>query len=375
MAASILARVQSVLLVEEGWHATLPIASALADAGHRVTVVTANGRTARWRRASVSWRSGPTIDSPRFLPHLDELAADSDRVLPLTEAVMRRLWSAAGAWQPRLFPRPEPWQQRLWTDKHALVEHAASRGFAVPRHRRIGDAFDPDRAIAELRLPLVVKGSFGCGGRRVCIVESVAALAAALVRARALGGEWIVQEHVAGATYLVGGLFADGEPLRVYAAEKLAQCPARVGGAVHVRSIADRALVDAGIRIMRELRVTGFASADFMRRRDSIPLLLEVNPRLWGSHAGALAAGVDLFAPFVRLLAGDTPDPELAFAPNIETWIFPKYLESRAHRNLRTALRGLRDLAGTQGRDWRDPGFAVYALRRARWMRQLAERL
>lgn len=56
--------------------------------------------------------------------------------------------------------------------------------------------------------------------------------------------------------------------------------------------------------------------------------------------------------PFVQLLAGETPAADLAFADNVESWIFPQYL---AHRSLRSLRRGLRDLFGDQGRDWRDP--------------------
>src|SRR4029077_2797988 len=100
-------------------------------------------------------------------------------------------------------------------------------------------------------------------------------LHAALRCARTLGGEWIAQEYVAGPTYLFGGVSRAGSPLRVYAAEKLAQHPARVGGAIHVRSRRDRALVEIGARAVGSLHWTGFASADFVRRRDGSYLLLE----------------------------------------------------------------------------------------------------
>lgn len=363
-----------MLLVEEGWHSTLPLARALEGAGYAVTVLTANGTTASCSRKTVRWTSGPTLASPSFDAHIDRMvaAANFDHVLPLTEDAMRRLWNMPIAWRARIFPQTEAWQRSLVADKHALVEHMRSRGISIPRHRRVDDTFELDSAVRELGLPLVVKSSTGSGGRLVRIVDTSGELAAILEGARRLGGDWIVQEYVPSTTYLVGGVFRAGESIRLYAAEKLAQDPARIGGAIRLRSTHDPALLELGARVVRELRWTGFASVDFVRSRAGSFLLLEVNPRLWGSHAGALEAGVDLMTPFARLLAGETPPVDLAFADNVESWIFPKYL---AHRSVRSALRGLHDLIGEQGRDWRDPRFLLYTLRRAHRMRRLAQHL
>ncbi|CAN5912617.1 hypothetical protein BH11MYX3_BH11MYX3_13180 [soil metagenome] len=364
----------SVLLVEEGWHSTLRIARGLEDGGYSVTVLTANGTAASCSRKTVRWVSGPTLDSASFVAHIDRMvtAASFDHVLPLTEEAMQRLWNLPVLWRDRIFPQTDAWQRSLVADKHALVEHMRSRGISIPRHRRVGDGFEIDAAVRDLGLPLVVKSSTGCGGRLVRIADTRDRLAAILERARRLGGDWIVQEYVPSATYLFGGVFQAGEPLRSYAAEKLAQDPARIGGAVHLRSTHDPELLELGARVIRELRWTGFASVDFVRSRAGRFLLLEVNPRLWGSHAGALEAGVDLMTPFVELLAGETPPADLAFADNVESWIFPQYL---ARRSLRSMWRGLCDLVGDQGRDWRDPRFVLYTLRRAHRMRRLAQRL
>jgi biotin carboxylase len=368
-----------VLLVEEGWHATLALARALEDARYDVTVLTANGSAARARRRSVRWISGPTIASDGFAPHLARLVERErvDHVLPLTEAAMWRLWAERGPWSDRLHPRAEPWQARLLGDKHALVEHMAARGIGVPAQRRLrlDDDADVDADVRALGYPLVVKGDVGSGGRRVRIVEDRAALDDAVHRARALGGAWALQAYVPGPTYLFGGLFRGGAPVRIYAAEKLEQHPPRTGGAIHLRSTADAALVDAGLRTMRELAWTGFASADLMRRADGRYVLLEVNPRLWGSLAGAASAGVDLFTPFAALLAGEAPPADLAYAADRDCLIFPRYLNSAAHRTLAGVRQALRDLRGAQGRDWLDPIFVVHILRRLYHMKRQAQRL
>jgi biotin carboxylase len=314
----------------------------------------------------VQWHSAPLLGSPRFVSHLDGMLAARpvDHVLPLTEAAMRRLWDARPAWSDRIFPATEEWQRRLARDKHRLVEHMASRGLSVPRHHRIDAAFDPREAVRALGLPAVVKAATGVAGARVRVVETRPELERAVEWARALGGDWIVQEHVAGPTYLFGGVFHEGRALRVYAGEKLELYPPRTGPAIRLRSDDNAALVELGCRVLRELRWTGFASADFIRRPDDRFVLLEVNPRLWGSVAGALSAGVDVFTPFAALLAGVVPPADLAFAANRDCMIFPRYLLSPSHRGLAGLSRALLDLSDLQGREWRHPGFLLHILHR-----------
>ncbi len=360
------------MLVEEGWHSTLYLARALVDAGFAVTVLTANGTAAACDRGGVVWRSGPPVGAAGFIAAVDRLACDADHVLPLTEDAMAALW-AAGV--PRVFPPTEPWQRRLVCDKHALIEHAAARGIATPRHVRITAELTADAIARELGLPVVIKGATGSGGRRVRIADSIDALADALARARAIDDSWIAQELVAGPTYLVGGVFDRGRPIRIYAAEKLEQFPPRTGGAIHLRSLADAALVETGAAAIRELAWTGFASVDLMRGEGGGYVLLEINPRLWGSLAGALSAGVDLFGPFAALLDGRTPAPDLAFAAGDACMIFPRYLNAVAHRNAAGFARALADLLGEQGRDWRDVRLVAHTLHRLYWMKRLGDGL
>ncbi len=357
------------MLVEEGWHATMVLARALEHAGHAVTVLTANGTTASCRRGTQHWRSGPAIEDPQLAPQLDQLvtAGAFDRVLPLTEAAMALLWDLDPPWADRVFPSVDAWQRRLLGNKHTLIEHMAGHGIAVPEQHRLG-------ATHTMPLPCVIKGAIGSGGRRVRIVETAAALDEAVERARTLGGDWVAQELVPGPTYLVGGVFHAGRALRIYPAEKLEQHPPRIGGAIHLRSIADPALLAIALATFETLRWTGFASADFMRRADGSYVLLEVNPRMWGSLAGAASADVDLFAPIVELIEGRTPQADLGFTRGAECMIFPRYLNAASHRTLAGVRQAIRDLRGDQGQDWLAPRFVLHTLHRLYWMKRQSER-
>jgi hypothetical protein len=367
-------RSRHVLVLDEGWAQTIDLAVGLENAGHRVTVLTANGGTSRCRYRTVQWRSGPALASRAFLPHLDQLMSEScfDHVLPITEAAMTRLWDASPTWAGQIYPATAEWQRRLLRDKYALSEHLAARGVDVPWQRRLSPHTDPSALARELGLPLVVKGATGAGGSRVAVVQTVQELARAMQRMRSMGGGWGVQEFVDGPTVLFGGLFHDGRPLRIFAGEKLEQHPRRTGPAIRLRSVADPAILDLGTRILRALRWTGFASVDFIRRSDGRYTFLEVNPRLWGSAAAARSAGVDLFTPLAAALAGEPPAPDLTFAADQDIRIFPRYLLSRAYWRPSGVLRAVRDLLGAQGRPWRDPGLLrhlasrLYRLHRSR---------
>jgi hypothetical protein len=352
-------RGRRVVLLDEGWAQTIDLAVGLENAGHRVTVLTASGGTACYRYRTMQWLSGPTLQSPDLIPYLDQLmiATPFDHVLPLTEAAMIRLWDANPSWASRITPAAAGWQRRLLRDKYALSEHLAALGVDVPRHRRLSLDASPAALARELGLPLVVKGATGAGGTRVRIVETVAELARAMQRASSIGGAWGVQEFVDGPTLLFGGVFHDGRPLRIFAGEKLEQYPRRTGPAIRMRSLADPALLELGTRILGELRWTGFASADFIRRSDGRYSFLEVNPRLWGSAGAARSAGVDLFTPFAAMLAGELPAPDLAFATQQDVRIFPRYLLSPAYWRPTGIMRALRDLFGAERQPWRHPGF------------------
>jgi hypothetical protein len=363
-----------VLLIEEGWSQTGYLARELTAAGVDVSVLTANGSAWNHRRHGVPWSSAAPLASPAFLAQLDARvrAAAFDHVVPLTESAMARLWDAAPApaWAERIYPRTEAWQRRLVRDKHLLVEHMAARGVAVPRQLRLDQSLTAAAAIRALGLPMVVKPATGYAGVGVDIVDSHAALVRALDGARAAGGDWAVQEHIDGPTCLVGGLFHAGRALRLHAAEKLEQFPARTGPAIRLRSDGDAALAAFGTRVFEELRWTGIASADVIRRRDGTHVLLEVNPRPWASIAQARAAGVDLFRPFAALLAGRVPAPDLAFAAGRESLVFPRYLLSPAYHSLAGLARGVRDLLGDAGLDWRHPRLAFHNLLRMHGLRR-----
>ena len=355
-----------LLLLDEGFMSGAYTAVGLRDAGCRVTIVGATGGRGHYDGRDIHWSLAPRANSPRYLPSLDRLVRRNtyDYVLPLTEPIQALLWDEAPSWGDRVYPRTAEWQRTLLRDKYRLAEFAALRGIGVPEHRSLSDDASLANAVESLGLPVVVKGAVGRGGSTTHIARSLAAAREAVTSVRRAGTDAFAQRYIVGQTYLVGGTFRDGCPLRLYAGVKLAQHPRRTGPATIIRSYFDERLLNAATATIAAIGWSGIASMDFVRDTDGRFLLLEVNPRPWGSIGAAAAAGVDLYGPLVELLRDEPPVDDLEFRSDVEHVVFPLALLSseswRSPASLASALGELRANSGM----WRPLGQARHLTHR-----------
>jgi predicted ATP-grasp superfamily ATP-dependent carboligase len=181
-------------------------------------------------------------------------------------------------------------------------------------------------AVGAFGFPVVVKGETGRGGNATFIASSERAVRRAIARLHQRGVTPFRQRFVAGPTFLVGGVFDRGRALRLYAGEKTAQFPPRTGPAATIRSTHDPALIEPALRAFSAAKVHGLASADFVRDGDGRYWFLELNPRPWGCIAAARDAGVELFAPLVRLWRGEPVDADLVWQGGVVTRVLPPKL-------------------------------------------------
>ncbi len=89
-------------------------------------------------------------------------------------------------------------------------------------------------------------------------------------------------------------LFVHGEPVLHFAHERVHEWPLTGGGSCYRKAIkAPPALLESSIRLLKELQWHGVAMVEWKVDAVAGPMLMEVNPRLWGSLALAIDAGVD----------------------------------------------------------------------------------
>jgi predicted ATP-grasp superfamily ATP-dependent carboligase len=191
-------------------------------------------------------------------------------------------------------------------DKRSLSEMAAAAGLDSP-------ATIAETTAAELRrmpamAPCVVKPAgppraLG-GARAIASAEELETLLAGLPADEPL----LVQEHAAGP--LVGLALVidrDGRAVARFQQVTARTWPARAGGSSVAVSVAvDEPLAERGALLLRDAGYAGLAQLQFMENGGA-PVLIDVNPRFYGSLALALACGVNLPAAWHAVVSGQPP--------------------------------------------------------------------
>jgi carbamoylphosphate synthase large subunit len=360
-----------VLLLDEGFMSGAFTAVGLRDAGCRVTIDAAVGRRAHYDAPRIAWSLGPRPRNLRYLAHVETLVRQRapDCVLPLTEPIQALLWRAQPGWGDRIVPRPMAWQQRLLADKGRMARFLAARGVAIPPQMPVASTADLVDAIDALGMPMVMKGVRGRGGAATHIVSTIGEAEAALARVRRRGTDCLAQAFVRGRTVLAGGLFRDGQAIRLYAGEKLRQHPRRTGPATVIQSVGDGQLLKITRHIMAMLRWTGLASADFVRDDQGRYWFLELNPRPWGSIIAAAAAEADLWSPLAAMLAGAEPAPSLHYRLGVTSLVLPLALLSPSIWGSPSVLwRTMRAVPARRGHLWWPPRQGLHLAQRLLWM-------
>ena len=248
--------------------------------------------------------------------YVDALAREAERldaraVLPGTEVGLVAL---AGARER--FPKgvavgaAGPGAVERATDKGELERLAAAAGLATPPSRRV-TAAETDGL--DVELPAIVKAprtstasgeGFEVAG--VHRVESARELADAI---RAMpGGVAMVQPALEGDLAAVAGVAWQGEV--VVTSHQIASrvFPPGAGISAFAETVPRDPALDAGVgRLIEALGWSGIFQAQFIRGPDGSHLI-DLNPRMYGSMALAIAAGLNLPGIWAGLLLGRAPE-------------------------------------------------------------------
>lgn len=268
------------------------------------------------------------------------------------------------------------------THKDSATRLARRLGLFVPRTIELPSLGHLADIGSRLDYPVVVKGICSSGSQQVALAHTPAELESEMQRIAALRRDPalplpVIQEYVPGSGYGLTALMHAGEPLVTFMHRRIAEHDIRHGvhfahGATAAVSVYEQPMLDAGLRILRELAWSGMAMVEFKRHQASGQFyFIEINPRFVGSLELAIAAGVDLPWLLLRYAtrgpAGISP---VGYRAGIEyRWLISKNVAGAFERPLQYALGALsafRPHVRTDVR-WSDPRPHWLQLRGVGW--------
>jgi predicted ATP-grasp superfamily ATP-dependent carboligase len=245
---------------------------------------------------------------------------------------------------------------RRATDKAAVAALAADAGIESPPSQMMTHA-ELDALAPDLDYPLVVKTARSTTEARNRIVRNGSAQRAAgpadvrrLVAGGRVGQKWLVQPCVQGRLTAVSGVAWRGAVVCTVHQQADRIFPRDCGISALAATVPpDRALEAAIAALMRKLRWSGLFQLQFLDSGER-RLLIDLNPRVYGSLALALAAGSNLVSTWAELLAGRRPSVH-PYRVGVRYCSEERYAGALAAEWMagrrRAALAGLRPKRGT----------------------------
>jgi predicted ATP-grasp superfamily ATP-dependent carboligase len=213
-------------------------------------------------------------------------------------------------------------------DKWKTIEIAKACGICVPESYCPVSTDEVTRLAETLKGPLVVKPRKSSGSRGLRYVDVPQALPTVYEEVSAEYPNPIIQERIpaegagVGVSFLLTG---DGKPLAVFAHRRLREYPINGGPSTLRESFRDDSLMRQSLELLNRMDFQGVAMVEYkydQRRQEYV--LMEINPRFWGSLQLAIHAGVNFPVLYHKLSMGIPVEPVLDYPVGLYCrWLWP----------------------------------------------------
>ncbi len=211
---------------------------------------------------------------------------------------------------------------RLAHDKSECFKLATTLGVPVPvtslPWEEGADATDPvslEKWAENLHYPAILKYRLGedlglPAAQRYRVAKSPREAVQAYLEMNARQKKPFAQEYVEGQDYGAAFLYDSKSHLVAsFTYRSIRERPKGAGPTVFAVSQYEPRLVEYGHKILSALKWQGVAMLDFRKGPDGRFLLLEINPRFWGSLALAILSGIDFPLLYFRCCTGEPVQP------------------------------------------------------------------
>lgn len=291
-------------------------------------------------------------------------------LVPTSDSSVAQLAAHADAFAPTKVAAPAPAMLQAFTDKWTTREMAGRLAIPVAPGRLVSRGTDAGEIADQLGLPVVLKAKRSYELGNPTQKSSVALLhtRADLARSVASADHHIVEGWIPGFCRGVSVLAVDGVVKQAFQHRRLRQKHATGPSSARLSEALDPRLFRAAEAMVAEIGYSGIAMFEFRCRDDADEfVLLEVNPRAWGSIQLAMDAGADFVsAQYHWLVEGIVPTARHDFPAGLHKHSLWGELEAitgeaKAARGAASWVSFARLAAAFAGRLWTGKGFDSHA--------------
>lgn len=300
---------KTVLVLDGESRAALAVVRSLGRAGLRV-IVSSEQRdslagSSRFCCRSVQYPS-PFRDVVQFLQSINELVEKEniDLLFPITDATTYSILKYQSQLKKDIsYVSFEKY--RAASDKINLVKIGRELGIPVPKSTIVDPGVDHDiqRVLPKITFPIIIKPQASiCQNLNqlyktgVRFASSSKELLQIVKSDPSFSNPYMIQEVIHGDGIGVFAFCLDGEVLDVFSHHRIREKPPYGGVSVLCESSQpDPSALDSSKKLLKALNWSGVVMVEFKRdiARNNIPVLMEINARLWGSLQLAIDAGVN----------------------------------------------------------------------------------
>ncbi len=205
--------------------------------------------------------------------------------------------------------------------KDRTIRYAEKIGLCVPKTWYPHSEAEAREIAREVTYPAVIKGSEESGFVRYANAPEELAKKYRMISRYSP----VIQEYITGEGYGFFALYNHGKARAIFMHRRIREYPVTGGPSAVAESVYDQVLRDAGLRLLDSLNWHGVAMVEFKKDvKTGKFVLMEINPKFWGSLGLSIAAGVDFPNLTCRMALDGDIAPVCRYKTGVKyRWLFP----------------------------------------------------
>ena len=317
----------NVLLTDGNLKHTLAAVRSLGKKGVHVTVLShvPGNLSSLSKYCSRSVRAPNPEKDPAFADFLVDFVKDNsfDVVLPIGFAsVMRIDKSRNHLEQYTKIPLADSNMLEIAGNKNKTIKFAEAIGIRTPKTWYPTNEYDVKELSEKLTYPIVIKGISDSGVIRYVNNPNELIAQYHLLQQHSP----VLQEYITGVGYGFFALYNRGKHKAIFMHKRIREYPATGGPSAMAESVYDDRLFTSGKTLLDALNWHGVAMVEYKKDiKTGEFVLMEINPKFWGSLGLAIAAGVDFPYLTCKMVIDGDIKPILRYNEGIVyRWLFPE---------------------------------------------------